>query len=251
MTRAVATCPPEASVKQVATMMRDMDIGDVLIVADGKLRGIVTDRDLTIHALTNGAKPDNTPIEKYMTANVVTGKPDWSLEKVADEMGKHQIRRLPIVQEDNLLGIVSLGDVALHSPKQKQIAGSLKNISDSPNTRRSSMPVLKFLAIAAPFALAGAVLLLANSNQGRRWAKELQDSNLPERANRAWQDTRRALEASELPDRATRAFEETRHFLQDPRTRRQAQQLAAQAWSQADGLASDVSDYARRMPIPR
>src|SRR3972149_1955931 len=112
MTNALATCAPDASVAHVAAIMRDRDIGDVLIVEDGKLRGIVTDRDLTLQALTGQDDPKQTPIRKYMSTKVVTGEPAWDLEQVASVMAKHQIRHLPIVQDGKLVGIVSLGDVA-------------------------------------------------------------------------------------------------------------------------------------------
>src|SRR5437868_263634 len=82
MTRAIATAAPATPVSQVAKMMRDMNIGDVLVVEEGKLLGIVTDRDLTINVLTNGANT-NAPVEQYMTSNPVTGSPDWTLERIA------------------------------------------------------------------------------------------------------------------------------------------------------------------------
>jgi len=85
-------------------MMRDMNIGDVLVVEEGKLRGIVTDRDLTIHVLTNGAN-SSAPVEKFMSTDVVTGSPDWSLDHVAQVMGDHQVRRLPIIENDNVLAL--------------------------------------------------------------------------------------------------------------------------------------------------
>jgi len=134
MTRAVATATPQTPVSQVASMMRDLNIGDVLVLQDGKLQGIVTDRDLTIHVLTNGANA-NAPVERYMSKDVVTGAPDWSLEQVANVMGEHQIRRLPIVQDDSVIGIVSLGDVAVHTSKRETVADSLKNISEVTRTR--------------------------------------------------------------------------------------------------------------------
>src|SRR5512147_1752808 len=74
MTHPLATCAPEASVTDVAATMRDRDIGDVLIVEDGKLCGIVTDRDLTLQALTGQDDPKQTPVRKYMSTQVITGE---------------------------------------------------------------------------------------------------------------------------------------------------------------------------------
>lgn len=129
MTQALATCAPDASVAQVAAIMRDRDIGNVLVVDDNQLRGIVTDRDLVLHALTSQDDLQQTPISKYMSSKVVTGEPTWSLEQVAHAMGKHQIRRLPIVQDGQLVGIVSLGDVARHAHRKDVVAKSLQAIS--------------------------------------------------------------------------------------------------------------------------
>jgi CBS domain-containing protein len=129
MTRPLATCAPETSVTDVAAIMRDRDIGDVLIVEAGKLRGIVTDRDLALQALTGQDDPRQTPIHKYMSTKVITGESTWSLEQVSKIMAQHQIRRLPIVQDGLVVGIVSLGDVALKSDQQGAVAKSLQAIS--------------------------------------------------------------------------------------------------------------------------
>ena len=129
MTHALATCAPDTSVAHVAAIMRDRDIGDVLVMEDGKLRGIVTDRDLALQALTGKDDPRQTPIHKFMSTKVVTGEAAWSLEQVAKVMAKHQIRRLPIVQDGELVGIISLGDVARNEDRKEVVAKSLQAIS--------------------------------------------------------------------------------------------------------------------------
>jgi len=207
MTRSLASVTPQTSVAQAATMMRDLNIGDVLVLDNGNLRGIVTDRDLTINVLTNGAKSD-APVERYMSTDVVTGAPDWSLEQIADVMGKHQIRRLPIVQDDNVIGIVSLGDVALHTPKRETVAKSLKNISEVTRSAfQQANPLTKFVSIAIPVALGAAVLIFANSKSGQR--------------------VRKQIEASDFADQARLFVNETAQALQDPKTRQQAMDALA------------------------
>lgn len=129
MTRALATCTSDASVSHAANMMRERDIGNVLIVDDGKLRGIVTDRDLALKALTGEDAPQETAISKFMSNEVVTGEADWTLEKVAKTMGKYQIRRLPIVQHGQLVGIISLGDLARYENRKEVVNESLQAIS--------------------------------------------------------------------------------------------------------------------------
>jgi CBS domain-containing protein len=132
MTHALATCAPDASVAHVAGLMRDRDVGDVLVVENGNLSGIVTDRDLALQALTGEYDPLETPIHKFMNTKVVTGEADWSMKQVAKSMAKHQIRRLPIVQDGQLVGIVSLGDVARFEDRKAVVSNSLQAIS-TPN----------------------------------------------------------------------------------------------------------------------
>jgi len=174
MSCALATCGPNTPISEVAMTMRDRDIGDVLIVEDGQLRGIVTDRDLAIQALTGNDDPQNTPVRKYMTHPVVSGEPDWSLNKVSETMAKHQIRRLPIVQNGHPAGIISLGDVALHNDK-KQTAKSLQAISEPQSLslvdRMGSGKVLTAFALLASASTIATVVLL--SQTGPAWRKKV------------------------------------------------------------------------------
>jgi len=270
MTRAVATATPSTPVSQVATMMRDLNIGDVLVLEDGKLRGIVTDRDLTINVLTNGAN-SNAPVERYMTTDVVTGSPDWSLEHVANVMGEHQVRRLPIVQDNNVIGIVSLGDVAVHTSKRDTVADSLKNISEATRTRfNRASPMTKVIGLLIPVGVGAAVLLFANSKSGQRVRKQLQESDLADQARsvlseavHALQDpkTRQAaldaLEATGLPEKTRQVLQEGIHVLSNSQTRanqltgdlskegahvsERAMHFAEQARKQAEHLPHEVT----------
>lgn len=129
MTNALATCSPDASVSQVAAIMHDRDIGNMLIVEDGKLKGIVTDRDLALRALTGGDDPLNTPISRFMNTKIVTGDAKWTIKQVTKTMAAHQIRRLPIVQDGKLVGIISLGDVATHEGRKDSVNKLLQAIS--------------------------------------------------------------------------------------------------------------------------
>jgi CBS domain-containing protein len=129
MTRALAICAPETSVSQASAIMRERDIGNVLVVDGGKLCGIVTDRDLALKALTGEDDPMKTPISRFMSKHVLTGQADWSLDQVASMMGKNQVRRLPIVQNGQLVGIISLGDVALFADRKEAVNQSLQAIS--------------------------------------------------------------------------------------------------------------------------
>jgi CBS domain-containing protein len=260
MTRAVATATPQTPVSQVAAMMRDLNIGDVLVCQDGKLQGIVTDRDLTINVLTNGAN-SSAPVERYMSTDVVTGSPDWSLEQVANVMGEHQIRRLPILQDDNLVGIVSLGDVAVHTSKPTNVADSLKNISEVTRTRfNQASPLTRVAWIAIPVGVAAAVLLYANSNSGKRVRKQLSESDLAEQARtvvndavHALQDPRTrqaafdALEATGLPEKTRTVLQEGVRTLQNTQARaNQVTHDVSQDGTRASEYAMHLAEQARQ-----
>ncbi len=135
MTRTLATCTPDANIAHVAALMRDYDVGDVLVVENGKLRGIVTDRDLALQALSGKHNPQLTPIRKIMSTKIITGEPNWSMKQAAKSMARHQIRRLPIVQDGRLVGIVSLADVARYERQKDIVSRSLKAISTPNNVR--------------------------------------------------------------------------------------------------------------------
>jgi len=187
MTHELATCAPDESVANVAAIMRDRDIGNVLVVEDGKLRGIVTDRDLALQALTGKDDPTQTPIRKFMSTKVVTGKAEWSLEQVAKSMAKHQIRRLPIVQDGQLVGIISLGDVARYEERKGVVTKSLQAISapigiSAPNPSGRGGALIGFALAASVTTLMG---WLNWSRSGRALTKQIADSKLYHTAQHA------------------------------------------------------------------
>ncbi len=179
MTQSLAICSPEDTADYVASIMRDRDIGDVLVVEDGKLEGIITDRDLAIHALTNHGDPLHTPIRYFMSDKVVTGSPDWSTARVARTMAKYQIRRLPIVEDDQLVGIISLSDIARHENRKAMVTKSFKAISSPPTEKKpngawrtGAMIGLGLVALAST-----AVALLTWNRTGRELSRQVADSS--------------------------------------------------------------------------
>jgi CBS domain-containing protein len=117
-----------ASIRQAAAVMRDKDIGDVLVVADGNLRGIVTDRDLVVRALADGRKPDATPVGDVCSPELTVVDAQAEVAEAADIMGRHAVRRLPVVEDNEVIGIVSLGDLARRSEPES----ALSDISAAP-----------------------------------------------------------------------------------------------------------------------
>lgn len=114
MTSDPMTVEPLTSVQTVARMMRDENIGAVLVTEGEQLRGLVSDRDLVIRALAEGSDPGNTTVAEACSEDLVTVKPDDDLGLAVKVMREHSVRRVPVVdQERHAVGIVSIGDLAI------------------------------------------------------------------------------------------------------------------------------------------
>jgi CBS domain-containing protein len=96
-----------------ARQMRDADIGDVIVTEGGAVRGIVTDRDIAVRGVAEEFDPATTTLSQVITQDLVTVGPDDDLSTAADLMRSYAVRRLPVVEDGQLVGVVSLGDVAL------------------------------------------------------------------------------------------------------------------------------------------
>jgi CBS domain-containing protein len=115
MTEGVVTSAPSATVRQVAELMRERNVGSVVLVdEDGALTGFVTDRDLALGALTDGRDPAD-PVEPHSSSPVVTAEPGMNVEEAAELMVRHGIRRLPVLDGGRLTGIVTLDDLAVRT----------------------------------------------------------------------------------------------------------------------------------------
>ncbi|WP_243386690.1 CBS domain-containing protein [Bacillus kexueae] len=131
MTTAVECCTPLDNVYEAAVKMKELDVGVIPIVDNQKLVGIVTDRDLVIKGIAE-KHPGSTKITDVMTTEIATILPSDSIDKAIELMSKHQVRRLPVVENEQLIGIVSLGDFSV-SEKSDDLAGeALTQISQSP-----------------------------------------------------------------------------------------------------------------------
>jgi CBS domain-containing protein len=118
-----------ATLNEAAQMMRDQEIGDVLVMRkDGSLCGLVTDRDLVVRGLAEGHDPSSTSVEEVCNHDPVTLSSDQPVEEAVSVMRQYNIRRLPIVDGESLVGIVSLGDLAI----EKDPNSALADISKAP-----------------------------------------------------------------------------------------------------------------------
>jgi CBS domain-containing protein len=101
------------SIEAAARMMRDRDIGDVLVMENRSLCGIVTDRDIVVRVVAEGRDPKTTRLADICSKDVETLSPDASIKEAVDLMMKRSVRRLPVVEGDRPVGIVSIGDLAV------------------------------------------------------------------------------------------------------------------------------------------
>src|ERR671919_1939777 len=119
---------PEDSIQNAARIMRDMDTGAVPVVENGRPVGIVTDRDIVVRGVAEDGQL-NRPVREIVTGSVVCASPDMSTREAADLMSEHQVRRLPVVENERLVGIVSIGDLAVKEGKDRRIGDTLQDIS--------------------------------------------------------------------------------------------------------------------------
>jgi CBS domain-containing protein len=129
MTRDVRTATREMALRDVAIMMRDGDMGSVPVVEDGRLVGIVTDRDLVVRCVADGRDP-SAAVSEAMTTEIYSVRPDDFAFEAVRLMGDKQVRRVPVVDADGkLAGIISMADVALETEDELEIAETLEEIS--------------------------------------------------------------------------------------------------------------------------
>ena len=129
MTKDVKTATRADTLQTVARLMRDGDMGSVPVVEDGKLVGIVTDRDLVVRSIADG-KDASTSIAEAMTTDIFSVKPDDFAFEAIRLMGDKQVRRIPVVDnEGRLAGIIAMADIALEMEDQQEIAETLEEIS--------------------------------------------------------------------------------------------------------------------------
>jgi CBS domain-containing protein len=125
MSRDIEAASENETLVNIAQKMKEKDVGAIPITDGDELKGIITDRDIAM-CIAEGKDPKSASAKSCMSTSPVTGTPDMDVEEVSRIMGQEQIKRLPIVEDGNrLVGIVSLGDLAVKADKGKE---ALKNI---------------------------------------------------------------------------------------------------------------------------
>ena len=137
MTNPVIRIHPDETVAVAARTLTHYNIGILPVCGgDGRICGLVTDRDLVTRCLAAGRSPQNTSVRDVMTSQVIAACPDMDSAAAAELMGKAQIRRLPVMENGRLCGMVSLGDLAVQKETSLDAGDALSGISSSLSSRK-------------------------------------------------------------------------------------------------------------------
>lgn len=138
MTRNVEVVPFDATVRDAAAKMKELDVGVIPVCNGEKLAGVITDRDIAVRLAAEGRNPSETRVSEIMTRDLFYCFEDQDIEEAATVMEAGQIRRLPILDHDRqLVGIVSLGDISVRSDDKQAAAEALEGISEPAAPKRS------------------------------------------------------------------------------------------------------------------
>jgi CBS domain-containing protein len=138
MTEAPKTASPAMNAADAAALMKQFDVGAIPVAEGEELLGLVTDRDLVTRVVAERKDPTQVQLSDILTKSPVTVSPDTKLSEARDLMAEHRIRRLPVTKADRLVGILSLGDVALADASDRAVGGALEEISQSASTAEQS-----------------------------------------------------------------------------------------------------------------
>ena len=135
MTQSVVSIDPGESVEIAARTMAQHNIGALPVCVNGKLCGMLTDRDIVTRCLAANRIPGNTTVKQVMTEQVTSVRPDMETGAAAHLMGRLQVRRLPVVENGKLCGMVSLGDLAVRDAISIDAGDALSEISSNLSSR--------------------------------------------------------------------------------------------------------------------
>lgn len=129
MTKNVACVNPESKVVEAAQLMQKHNVGSIPVVDRSGIVGIVTDRDIIVRNIAHGKNPSDTPVRDVMTGQVITATPDMEVDEITKLMSEKQIRRVPVVENNMVVGMLSLGDLATDNRFTMEASEALSEIS--------------------------------------------------------------------------------------------------------------------------
>ncbi len=122
MTKDVVTSPSGTSVAEASRLMRDEDIGDIVVVDEDTVIGLVTDRDIVIRAMAEGRSPTETTVGDIASREIATVGPNDDVAEVVRTMRSQAVRRIPVVEDGRPVGVVSIGDLAIERDSDSALA---------------------------------------------------------------------------------------------------------------------------------
>ena len=129
MTKDVAYIKPDSTVIEAAKMMQQYNVGSIPVCDRTGVVGMVTDRDIVVRNVITGIDPKSTPVSNIMTTKIATVTSDTDINQLSDIMSNNQIRRIPVVDNNTLVGIVALGDLAADKRFDFEASDVLTDIS--------------------------------------------------------------------------------------------------------------------------
>ncbi|MGE5618655.1 MAG: CBS domain-containing protein [Sphingomonadaceae bacterium] len=129
MTTEFCCASPSDSLSKIAAEMKRHNVGAMPVCENGRLMGIITDRDIVVECVASGTDPNTCQVGRFMTTSLVQGHPDMDVGEAAKLMGREQVHRLPVVENGKLVGIVSIGDIAVNCRDDKIVADMVREIS--------------------------------------------------------------------------------------------------------------------------
>lgn len=130
MTTNVACVRPNDSVTEAAQLMNKYDIGSVPVCENNGIVGIITDRDIIVRNIAERRNPEITQVRDVMTQDVFTASPEMDIDDVSDIMASHQVRRLPVIENNKIVGIIALADIAIEDAFEFEASEALSEISE-------------------------------------------------------------------------------------------------------------------------
>ncbi|MCQ6275578.1 CBS domain-containing protein [Bacillus sp. V3B] len=129
MTKDVKVCTPHDSVTAAAKIMRDINCGSVPVCEGKKVVGMITDRDIVLNCVADGKDGNSVHCGDFMTTDVITCSPDTDVHECARMMADQQIRRIPVIQNEEMIGICAIGDLATVNIYANEAGEALSQIS--------------------------------------------------------------------------------------------------------------------------
>jgi len=131
MTKEVTSLNVDDTVEKAAQLMKENNVGSIPVCRDGKIAGIVTDRDITLKSISQGENISSIKVSSIMSSNPITGNLNMDVHEAANFMAENQIRRLPVVDDNTVVGILSLGDLAVEPKFGNEAVDALSEISEN------------------------------------------------------------------------------------------------------------------------